>query len=46
MRLIDIDALLEDIRITIEQSGCVNHEDEIMDCIISAPIIDPIRNED
>ena len=33
MRLIDADALLIDIENTIKESGCVNHESEIMDCI-------------
>ena len=40
MRLIDADALLIDIEKTIEESGCVNHESEIMDCIEYAPVID------
>lgn len=31
--LIDKDALLADIADTIDNSGCVNHEREIMDCI-------------
>ena len=37
MRLIDKDALLSDIERTIGESGCVNHEGEIMDCIRYAP---------
>ena len=40
MRLIDADALLSDIERTIEESGCVNHESEIMDCVRYAPTID------
>ena len=40
MRLIDADALLSDIAKTIEESGCVNHESEIIDCIEYAPVID------
>jgi hypothetical protein len=39
MRLIDVDALLADIEKTIEESGLVNHEVEIMDCIRYAPEI-------
>ena len=39
MRLIDVDALIADIHITIDNSGCVNHEKEIMDCVIYADII-------
>ena len=35
--LIDRDTLLADIADTIENSGCVNHEREIMDCIRYAP---------
>ena len=37
MRIIDKDALLSDIEHTIEESGCVNHEGEIMDCVRYAP---------
>ena len=33
MMMIDKDALLSDIERTIGESGCVNHEGEIMDCI-------------
>ena len=40
MRLIDADALLSDIERTIEESGCVNHESEIMDCVRYAPTVD------
>ena len=39
-RYIDADALLADIERTKRQSGCVNHESEIMDCIEYAPTID------
>lgn len=39
MRLIDADATLSDIERTIEASGCVNHEEEMMDCIRYAPTI-------
>lgn len=44
MRLIDADALLTDIEKTIEESGCVNHESEIMDCVEYAPTIDLIKH--
>lgn len=37
MRLIDADALMDDIERTIENSGCVNHEGDIMDCVRYAP---------
>ena len=37
MRMIDKDALLSDIERTIGESGCVNHEGEIMDCVRYAP---------
>ena len=40
MRIIDKDALLSDIERTIEESGCVNHEGEIMDCVRYAPEVD------
>lgn len=43
MRLIDADDLLADIEKTIEESGCVNHEGEIMDCIEYAPTINPVK---
>ena len=39
MRLIDADALMADIEKTIEDSGCVNHEGEILDCVACAPTI-------
>lgn len=42
MRLIDADALLSDIAKTIEESGCVNHESEIIDCIEYANVVDPV----
>lgn len=35
--LISREALLAEIRLAIEDSGCVNHEREIMDCIRYAP---------
>lgn len=40
MRMIDKDALLSDIACAIEESGCVNHEGEIMDCVRYAPEVD------
>ena len=43
MRLIDKDALLSDIERTIEESGCVNHEGEIMDCVWYAPSVDAVQ---
>ena len=43
MRLIDADALLSDIERTIEESGCVNHESEIMDCVRYAPEVDAVH---
>lgn len=43
MPLIDRDALLADIAETIESSGCVNHEKEIMECIECAPAVDLVR---
>ena len=43
MRLIDADALLSDIERTIEESGCVNHEGEIIDCVQYAPTIDAVQ---
>ena len=42
MRMIDKDALLSDIERTIEESGCVNHEGEIMDCIRYASEVDAV----
>lgn len=37
--LISREALLADIERDIENSGCVNHEREIMDCIRYAPTV-------
>ena len=42
MRMIDKDALLSDIERTIEESGCVNHEGDIMDCVRYAPEVDAV----
>ena len=42
MRMIDKDALLSDIERTIEESGCVNHEGEIMDCVRYASEVDAV----
>ncbi|NLO32703.1 MAG: hypothetical protein GX117_05010 [Candidatus Hydrogenedentes bacterium] len=42
MRMIDKDALLADIEKTIAESGCVNHEGEIVDCIEYAPAVDAV----
>ena len=42
-RYIDVDALLQDIERTIDDSGCVNHEREIMDCIRYAPTVETNR---
>ena len=42
MRLIDADALLSDIERTIVESGCVNHEGEIMDCVRYASEVDAV----
>lgn len=42
MKLIDADALMDDIKETIENSGCVNHEGEILDCIAYADEIDAV----
>lgn len=42
MKLIDADALMDDIKETIENSGCVNHEGEILDCIAHADEIDAV----
>lgn len=44
MPLIDREALMADIEATIENSGCVNHEKEILECIEAAPTIDPVRH--
>lgn len=41
--MIDIDALMADIERTIVESGCVNHEGEIMDCVEYAPAIDAVN---
>jgi len=40
--MIDKDALLSDIERTIGESGCVNHEGEIMDCIRYASEVDAV----
>ena len=40
MRLINLDKLLDDIHRTVKESGLVNHECEIMDCIKYADVID------
>lgn len=42
MRLIDAEALLSDIERAIVESGCVNHEGEIMDCIRYASEVDTV----
>ena len=42
MRMIDKDALLSDIERTIEESGCVNHEGDIMDCVRYASEVDAV----
>jgi hypothetical protein len=42
VRLIDADALLSDIERTIVESGCVNHEGEIMDCVRYASEVDAV----
>ena len=42
MLLIDVNALIADIERTIEESGCVNHEGEIMDCIRYASEVDAV----
>ena len=41
-RYIDADALTADIQTTIEESGCVNHEGEILDCIAYADTVDAV----
>ena len=44
----DADALMADIERTIENSGCVNHEGEIMDCVRYAPevgVVPAVRGE-
>ena len=43
-RLIDADAVMAGIRETIESSGCVNHEKEIIECVEYAPTIDPVKH--
>ena len=43
MMLIDKDALLSDRERTIVESGCVNHEGEIMDCVRYAPEVDAVQ---
>ena len=40
--MIDKDALLSDIERTIVESGCVNHEGEIMDCVRYASEVDAV----
>ena len=40
MRLINLDKLLNDIHKTVKESNLVFHENEIMDCIENADIID------
>lgn len=42
MRMIDKDALLSDIERTIGESGCVNHEGDIMDCVRYASEVDAV----
>jgi hypothetical protein len=42
MRVIDADALLSDIERSIEESGCANHEGEIMDCVRYASEVDAV----
>ena len=42
-RYIDADALISDIERTIEGSGCVNHESEIMDCVRYATEVDAVQ---
>ena len=41
-RYIDAEALISDIERTIEESGCVNHEGEIMDCVRCASEVDAV----
>ena len=43
MELIDREALLADMSQTVENSGCVYHEDEIIDCVKYAPTIDAVE---
>lgn len=40
--LIDRANLLAEIQLAIEDSGCVNHERDMMDCIRYAPTIDAV----
>lgn len=40
--LISRSALLDDIRKTIDASGCVNHEGEMLDCIRYAFAVDAV----
>lgn len=40
--LISRSALLDDIRKTIDASGCVNHEGEMLDCIRYASAVDAV----
>ena len=40
MKLINADDLMADIEATIKNSGCVNHEGEILDCIAYTDTID------
>ena len=47
-RYIDADALIADIKATIDGSGCVNHEGEILDCIeyaATADVVPAVRGE-
>ena len=41
-KYIDADALIADIKATIDGSGCVNHEGEILDCIEYAETADVV----
>lgn len=41
--LIDRANLLAEIQLAIEDSGCVNHEREIIDCVRYAPTIDAVQ---
>ena len=40
--LISRSALLDDIQKTIEESGCVNHEGEMLDCIRYATAVNAV----
>ena len=46
MKLIDKNVLLTDIEHTIEKSGLINHEKEIMECIEYVDTVDavPVRH--